>query len=49
MLCMYVVIEFREVRIAIEVKRSDAGDISPVAMFIFSSALSSIWNAVAVC
>ena len=28
-------IKFREVRIAQKVKRSDAGDISPVAMFIF--------------
>ena len=28
------VIEVREVGIAIEVKRSDAGDVSPVAMFL---------------
>ena len=27
------VIKVREVRIAVEVKRSDAGDVSPVAMF----------------
>ena len=30
---MIKVIKVREVRIAIEVKRSDAGDVSPVAMF----------------
>ena len=30
------VIKFREVGIAIEVKRSDAGDVSPVAMFVFA-------------
>ena len=28
----YQVIKFREVRIAKKVKRSDAGDVSPVAM-----------------
>ena len=27
-------IKFREVRIAKKVKRSDAGDVSPVAMFV---------------
>ena len=31
---MIKVIKVREVRIAIEVKRSDAGDVSPVAMFL---------------
>ena len=29
----YLVIKVGEVRTAIEVKRSDAGDVSPVAMF----------------
>ena len=29
----YLLIKVREVRIAKEVKRSDAGDVSPVAMF----------------
>ena len=28
-------IKFREVRIAKKVKRSDAGDVLPVAMFVF--------------
>ena len=36
-------IKVREVEIAIKVKRSDAGDVSPVAMFLFRIG-SILWN-----